>query len=224
MQHALILAGGSGQRLWPFSRESRPKQLIPFLDGRCLLSAAAERLGDIVVAENLYVCALERYRESICAALPGWDAGNFIGEPEARDTLMAIGLSASLIARRDPEAVMAVFPADHVIAPAEEFRIAVRLAYTVAEQVPDVLITFGIAPTAPSTAYGHIEIGPEFGGPGVRRVLRFHEKPDRDGAEEYFRAGSEQYLWNSGILVWRAKTLLESIRRYRPETAAALVG
>jgi mannose-1-phosphate guanylyltransferase len=218
----MILAGGSGLRLWPLSRQTQPKQLIPFLDGRSLLAAAAERLGDTVAPENRYVCAAEHYRQAIAAVLPGWSAENFIGEPMGRDTLMAIGLSAAVIAQRDPQAVMAVFPADHLIQPAEEFRRTITQAYDLAERYPDVLITFGIVPTAPSTAYGYLEIGPEFAGSGIHQVSRFREKPDAGTAGEYFGAGSSRYLWNSGIFVWRASTLLDCIRRYRPETARSL--
>jgi mannose-1-phosphate guanylyltransferase len=222
MRHALILAGGSGLRLWPLSRQTQPKQLIPFLDGRCLLAAAAERLGDTVATENRYICAAEQYREAIAAVLPGWSAENFIGEPVGRDTLMGIGLSAAVIAQRDPQAILAVFPADHLIQPVEEFRRTIKLAYALAEQHPDVLITFGIAPTTPSTAYGYLEIGAEFAGSGIHKVCRFREKPDANTAGEYFHAGCCKYLWNSGMFVWRAKTLLDCIRRYRPDTARSL--
>ena len=222
MRYALILAGGSGQRLWPLNRQTRPKELIPFLDGRCLLAAAAERLGGTVATENRYVRAAEQYRAAIAAVLPGWSAQDFIGEPVGRDTLMAVGLSAAVIAQRDPRAIMAVFPADHLIQPVEEFRRTIELAYALAEQHPDVLITFGIAPTTPSTAYGYLAIGPEFAGSGIHRVSRFREKPDANTAGEYFRAGRCKYLWNSGMFVWRAKTLLDCIWRYRPETARCL--
>jgi mannose-1-phosphate guanylyltransferase len=196
--------------------------LIPFLDGRCLLAAAAERLGDTVAPGNRYVCAAEQYREAIAAVLPGWSAENFIGEPVGRDTLMAIGLSAVVIALRDPEAIMAVFPADHLIQPVEEFRRTIGIAYALAERHSDILISFGITPATPSTAYGYLEIRAEFAGSGIHRVCRFREKPDATTAGEYFRAGCGRYLWNSGMFVWRAKTLLDYIRRYRPETADRL--
>jgi len=204
------------------SRQSRPKQLIPFFDGGCLLAAAAGRLGDTVATENRYVCSAEQYHEAIATVLPGWSAENFIGEPMGRDTLMAVGLSAAVIAQRDPQAIMAVFPADHLIQPVEQSRRTIELAYALAEQHSDVLITFGIAPTTPSTAYGYLEIGTEFAASGIHRVSRFREKPDANTAGEYFRAGCRQYLWNSGMFVWRAMTLLDCIRCYRPETARRL--
>jgi mannose-1-phosphate guanylyltransferase len=155
-------------------------------------------------------------------ATPGLPEENFIGEPVGRDTLNAIGLSAALMARRDPEAVMAVFPADHLIEPAGEFRSALGRAFALAERRPEVLITFGVPPRAPSTAYGYLELGEPFAASDARRVRQFREKPDAVKAVQYFEAGSDKYVWNGGIFVWRAQTLLECIRRYRPDTGAEL--
>ena len=222
MRHALILAGGSGLRLWPMSREKRPKQLVPFLNGKTLLAAAVERLGDLAAPANRYVCAGDKPRAAICAELPGWPAENFIGEPVGRDTLTAIGLSAALIARRDPAGVMAVFPADHLIEPVGEFRNVMDRAYALAERHSEALITFGVPPTGPSTAYGYLELGEPFAASDARLVRRFREKPDAVTAGQYFEAGSEKYAWNSGMFVWQARTLLECIRRYRPIAAAEL--
>lgn len=218
MRHALILAGGSGLRLWPMSREKRPKQLVPLLNGKSLLAAAAGRLGDLVAPANRYVCAGEKHRAAVCAQLPDWPEENFIGEPVGRDTLNAIGLSAALIARRDPEAVMAVFPADHLIEPTGEFQDVMGRAFALAERRPEALITFGVPPLGPSTAYGYLEMGEPFAASDARLVRQFREKPDAFKAGQYFQAGSDKYAWNSGIFVWRARTLVECIRRYRPDS------
>jgi mannose-1-phosphate guanylyltransferase len=215
MRHALILAGGSGVRLWPMSRRTNPKQLIPFIGGRSLLQLAADRIEGLTPSANRYVCALEEHRERILAALPGWTGDQFLGEPAGRDTLSAAAFSSAVIARKDPDAVIAVFTADHVIDPVEQFREIVCSAYSVVERQPDVLATFGIAPSHAATGYGYLELG-ETLEPGVYAVRQFREKPDPSTAAQYFAAGPESYLWNSGMFVWRAATLLDCVRRYEP--------
>jgi mannose-1-phosphate guanylyltransferase len=221
MRHAVIMAGGSGVRLWPMSRQTQPKQLIPFIGGRSLMQLAAERLEGLVPEANRYICAGEAHREPIRRALGGWPEGQYLGEPAGRDTLAAVTLSAAVIGRRDPGAVLAIFTADHLIEPVEEFQRIVARGYELVERCPETLATFGIAPDGPSTAYGYLELGEEADG-GARRVRQFHEKPADEVAREYFAAGPERYLWNSGMFVWRAATLLDCVRRYQPATHAAL--
>lgn len=138
-----------------------------------------------------------------------------------RDTLNAIGLSAAVLNREDPEAVFAAVTSDHIIGPADAFREYIRRGYEAVETDPSAVATFGIRPTAPSTGFGYLEIGEELG-EGLRRVVKFHEKPKAPIAEEYFAAGPERYLWNSGMFVWQASTLLDCIQRYEPETYAGL--
>ncbi len=215
MRHALILAGGSGVRLWPMSRRTNPKQLIPFIGGRSLVQLAADRVEGLTPPANRYICALEEHRERILAALPGWTGEQFLGEPIGRDTLSAAAFSSAVIARKDPDAVIAVFTADHVIEPVDRFREIVCSAYSVVERQPDILATFGIAPTHAATGYGYLELG-EAIEPGVYAVRQFREKPDPSTAAQYFGAGPENYLWNSGMFVWRAATLLDCVRRYEP--------
>ncbi len=215
MRYALILAGGSGVRLWPMSRRANPKQLIPFIGGRSLLQLAAERVEGLTPAANRYICAAEEHRDRIAAALPHWPAGQFLGEPAGRDTLSAVAFSTAVIAREDPEAVIGVFTADHVIEPVDRFREIVCSAYAVVERHPETLATFGIAPAHAATGYGYLELG-ETVEPGVYMVRQFREKPDPETAARYFAAGPERFLWNSGMFVWRAGTLLDCVRRYEP--------
>lgn len=218
----MILAGGSGVRLWPMSRSRQPKQLIPFIQGRSLLQVAADRLEGLVPAERRYVCAAEAQRSVILAGLPGWTNDRYLGEPMGRDTLNAVGYSAAVIARQDPDAVIAVFTADHLIEPQDEFRRIVGEAFDLVETNPTTLATFGITPVTAATGYGYLQLGEALAG-AARRVVRFQEKPDLDTARAYLAAGPERYLWNSGMFVWRASTLLDCIRRYEPAIYTSLM-
>jgi mannose-1-phosphate guanylyltransferase len=222
MRHALIIAGGSGTRLWPMSRAALPKQLIPLVGGRSLLEIALGRLDGLLPPERRFVCAGQAHAEAIRRALPGLGVEQFLGEPCGRDTLNAVGFSAAVLARSDPEAAIAVFTADHVIEPVEQFQAIVSAGWELVERHPEALVTFGIAPSGPAVGYGYLELGERFDG-GARRVRQFREKPDRPTAEQFFAAGPERFLWNSGMFVWRAATLLDCIRRYAPENHAGLM-
>jgi mannose-1-phosphate guanylyltransferase len=226
MRHAVIMAGGSGTRLWPLSRAARPKQLLDVLSGgpgqppHSLLAEAFARVREVVPAECIWVCTAARYAEQVRAALPGLAADRLVLEPVARDTANAVGLTAALVADVDPDAELAVVSADHVITPLETFAAALSTAYAALAERPRALVTLGIRPTAPATGFGYVQRGAATGVPGVAEAASFREKPDLTTAESYLASGN--YLWNSGMFVWRARTVLDALAEHLPETAAGL--
>lgn len=219
MWHAVIMAGGSGTRLWPLSRPARPKQLLRLFEGRSLLRCSFDRLVGLLPPEQVYVIANGDYAAVVRAELPELPAANFMAEPCARDTANAVGLAAHLLAARDPGGTMGIFTADHIIEPADTFRTVVRRGFEIADDHPDALVTFGIVPRSPHTGYGYLRRGQPLA-PGVHEVLQFKEKPDRATAEAYLACG--EYYWNSGMFAWRIATLIEQIRRLHPATHAGL--
>ena len=222
MRYVLIVAGGSGKRLWPLSRQDMPKQLLKVVGGKSLLRLAYERVEGLVPDANILVCTGRDYASTVAADLPELPADNILGEPEGRDSLNAVAWPAALLAARDPEAVIAVVTADQIMNPVEAFQAALDEAYAVAEESPDVLVTFGVVPTSPHTGYGYLQRGEALPGhPDVCTVHAFKEKPDRETAEHY--VGSGEYWWNSGMFVWRAATLLRQVETLQPDTYAALV-
>ena len=226
MRHAVIMAGGSGTRLWPLSRAARPKQLLDVLTSgpdrppHSLLAEAFVRLQQVVPAECIWVCTSARYADQVRAALPLLAADRLVLEPMARDTANAVGLTAALVADEDPDAELAVVSADHVITPVHRFADALSTAYSVLAERPRALVTLGIRPTSPATGFGYVQRGAATGVPGVAEAASFREKPDRATAQSYVASGD--YLWNSGMFVWRARTVLDALAEHLPETAAGL--
>jgi mannose-1-phosphate guanylyltransferase len=216
--HALIMAGGGGTRFWPRSRQRRPKQFLTLTGDRSLLQQAFDRVEAQVPVECTWVITSATHRAEMARQLPELPADRIVGEPCGRDTAACIGLGAALIAREDPDAVMLVMPADHVIEPVAEFRRAIHAAAQIAEEHPSSLVTFGIVPTSAATGYGYVQRGPAVGprqGIGVYRVQAFREKPDKTTAERFVSAG--EYYWNSGIFVWRVATILSELRQRQPK-------
>jgi mannose-1-phosphate guanylyltransferase len=213
------MAGGAGTRLWPLSRKGRPKQLIPLIDGASLLELSFQRLDSLLPPDRIWVIAGEEHREQITAALPNLSEENFIGEPCGRDTANAVGLSAEVIGGRDSEAVIGVFTADHIIEPIDRFQQVVSVGFDAAERDVDALVTFGIKPTFAHPGLGYVRLGDEVD-TGVGLADGFIEKPGESKAKEFLESGG--YLWNSGMFVWRAETVLNELASNLPDSAAKL--
>jgi mannose-1-phosphate guanylyltransferase len=219
MAYAVILAGGSGKRLWPMSRICRPKQILPLMGGKSLLTAAVERLDGLFEPEEILIITSQAYVDEVRDTAPTIPPGNIIAEPCQRNTAAAIGYAAHIVAQRDPDATMAVFTADQMIRPVESFVESLLKALSWADTMPESLITFGLRPTWPHTGLGYVETGDLFE-PGIYRTCGFREKPDRAQARRYIESG--RYFWNSGMFVWKVATILARLKQYLPETADKL--
>ncbi|HJX39272.1 MAG TPA: mannose-1-phosphate guanylyltransferase [Anaerolineae bacterium] len=220
--YAVVLAGGSGKRLWPLSRRESPKQLLDITcQEKTLIRETYARLQPLVPDENLFVITAGQYVASTREQLPSLPAANVIAEPEGRGSAPAIGLAAVHLLRKDPDAVMACLPADHHIAEPERFRRALSAAGQVAQQ--GHLVTLGIRPQRPHTGYGYIELGQRLADVdehAVYAVRRFTEKPDEETAALFVEGG--RHLWNSGMFIWKASVILEEIARHLPRLHACL--
>lgn len=216
--HAIIPAGGAGTRLWPLSRRDRPKFLLD-LDGsgRTLIQQTWDRMLTLTSAENIHVVAGATHGEAIAGQLPG--LVNLLLEPSPRDSMPAIGLAAAIVERADPDAVVGSFAADHRIPDPDRFAEAVQEAIAVAEQ--GYIVTIGVTPTEPSTAFGYIRGGESLAGHrSARAASSFVEKPDEDTARGYLASGD--HVWNAGMFVARAGVLLDALAEHQPVLAADL--
>lgn len=222
MHYALIMAGGAGTRLWPMSTRNKPKQLLRLIAGQSLLTLAVKRLADVVDPSRVFICTGAAYVRSITDELPGFPPEQILGEPLGRDTVNAIGFSAAILAQIDPDASMAVLTADHLIEPLDIFQRCLNAGFQTVEQNPPMLVTFGITPTYAATGFGYVYKGQSLTPTSpASHVKAFREKPDVATAREYLESGD--YLWNSGMFVWKAKTILELIKEFVPENYAGIM-
>lgn len=229
MLHAVIMAGGSGTRFWPESRERLPKQFLRLAGDRSLLQATVDRLSGLVPKERVLVATNARLSHLVAEQIPWLAPTAILGEPCKRDTAPCIGLAAMQIRSIDPNATLAVLPSDHVIGPDAVFCDALRLAAQLVDEAPARIVTFGIRPTYPAESFGYIERGERLTLPGGEaagemsrawRVRQFREKPKAAVAAEYLLLGG--FYWNSGIFVWKAKTILDALARHQPVMYAHL--
>ncbi len=214
----IILAGGSGTRFWPRSRKARAKQVLALDGERTMIQRTVDRLAPLARPEDVWVITNDLLSPEICGQLDRIPKGQIVCEPSARNTAPAAGLAAFLVERQNPDAILGMFPADHVIANEPAFVAVLRRATQIAA-AGEHMVVLGIRPTRPETGYGYIETGDTLPS-GERRVRRFTEKPNTERAESFVAAGN--YWWNSGIFIWSARTLANAIREHLPETAPML--
>jgi len=220
MDYVVIMAGGTGKRLWPLSRKKRPKQVLKILEGETLLRRCFQRLSPMFDSRNIIVLTNSQYVDTVRKNLPELPYNNVIAEPAVRDTAGAIGLAATVLTKYDADATMAVVTADQLIEPAEVLQNAIKQALKFVNETPENIVTFGIKPTFASTQFGYIKCGEQVAGSGICKVEEFEEKPDAPTAEEYFK--DKNFLWNAGMFVWKAKTILSLMEKFLPESTEPL--
>lgn len=219
--YALILAGGSGTRLWPYSRSSKPKQFLQVGGEQTMLQETVQRVLPIIPAERIFVATNSSYVGLVAEQLPDVPYENILAEPCGRGTAPCIGMAALRLLRHDANAIMAVLSADHLMQQNEGFRQVLLQGEELAAQ--GYLVTLGIVPEDPSTGYGYIERGTQLEQHGDRpafRVAAFAEKPDAERAQRYIESG--RYYWNAGMFVWRADRIMQELARHRPAVASAI--
>ena len=221
--HPVILAGGRGTRFWPLSRQHRAKQLLA-LDGKqTMIQQTVSRLLPLASATRFWVITNEHLRREIMRQLPRLRKQQILAEPVGRNTAPAIGLAAFILLNTDPDAVLGLFPSDHVVGDEKRYRAVLRRAVEIAASAENIVV-LGIRPTRAETGYGYIEAGSPFQSTAVHsdelHVRRFTEKPDASRASEFVRAGN--YFWNSGMFLWSARTLTNALLEHLPKTATLL--
>lgn len=214
------MAGGRGERFWPKSRKNLPKQFLALTDdGKTMIQLTVDRIRPLVELEDIYIATNRNYKELVKEQLPGIPEGNILCEPVGKNTAPCIGLGAVHIAHKYDDAMMLVLPSDHLIKFNNMFLNAIRNACQVAEE-GDNLVTLGITPNYPETGYGYIKFDPHSMEGNAYTVERFVEKPTLEVAKEYL--ATEEYLWNSGMFIWKVSSILKNIETYIPQVYAGL--
>lgn len=218
---AIVMAGGAGERFWPLSRRNRPKQLLRLTSQHTLLEEAVARIVPLTGYENLYVATGSDQAPLVQKALPSLPPDHILTEPIGRDTAPCLALACAAMSRRGDDPAMALMTADHSIGPPARFTADCTAAFERAE-ANDELVTFGIQPSRPDTGFGYIELGERIGepdGPEIYRVRRFREKPNEETARRFLEAGN--FLWNSGMFVWRLSAVRKALEEHAPQLAKA---
>ncbi|MCA9086811.1 MAG: mannose-1-phosphate guanylyltransferase [Planctomycetaceae bacterium] len=222
MLHAVIMAGGSGTRFWPQSRQNLPKQLLKLAGDRTMIQQTMDRCSGMIESGQFWVVTNSVQADQTRQQLPEIPPSNVLVEPAARNTAPCIGLAAVHLLHDDPDAIMFVMPADHVISPVAVFQQAAETAVRVVEQDPQRLVLFGVTPTFPATGYGYIERGAELAEvSGAFAVQSFREKPALNLATQYMDSGA--FYWNCGIFCWKASTILDQLQANEPDTHGRLM-
>ena len=211
--YAIIMAGGGGTRLWPLSRQTHPKQMLALLGERSLFQLSIDRVKGLFPFERVLVVTSEEQADAYLKQVPGLSARNFLLEPEPKGTAAVVAWAAKVLSNRDPESVMAVLTADHIIQNVEAFQKILVSANQLSLQ--SLLVTLGIKPTSPHTGYGYIHFGSKIGDfnhLSAFRVIQFKEKPDKQKAERFAKSGD--HAWNSGMFVWKTETILLEFQKH----------
>jgi len=217
MNYAVIMCGGSGSRFWPKSRKLYPKQFLNTVGEKTMIQLTMDRIRKFIPLENIYMVTNKDYVKTIKEQVPEIQENNLIIEPMIRETAACIGYSAVKLLKQDPEAMMIVLPSDHHIEGEEQFMLTLEQGLEIAKST-NCLVTMGIKPSRPETAYGYIETGKALAGEWripTYKVKRFTEKPNREKAQEFIDKGT--YLWNSGMFIWKASVLMKQYRRFLPD-------
>ena len=218
---ALIMAGGRGERFWPKSRKNLPKQFLSLTDdGKTMIQLTVERILPLVKLEDIFIATNKAYRELVLEQIPGLPEENILCEPIGRNTAPCIGLGAIHIAQKYDDAIMFVLPSDHLIKFTNMFLKTLETGADVAENNTN-LVTIGITPDYPETGYGYIKFDPRRTEGQAYAVERFVEKPSLEVAKEYL--STEEYLWNSGMFIWKVSSILKNMQKFMPDTYESLI-
>jgi len=212
----VIMAGGVGSRFWPLSRKKLPKQFIDILStGETLFQTTYNRLLQLCPSQNIYIVINETYRDIVKEQIPGIEDDQILGEPHPRNTAPCVAYASFKIHKKNPKAIMAVLPSDHLILEEENFLQTMRKGFEYSKE-NNHLLTLGLQPTRPDTGYGYIQFEEDNVNEGVYKVKTFTEKPNEELAEYFVNSG--EFLWNSGMFIWKASVIIDALKKYNPET------